>query len=225
MKWIVSITVRLVRAGQRAYTKKWSFLAVFSLILLVTVVTLWQLNLLPETKTTGTAAPVAVANSLPQASTTPDIQLSVSELPVKISIPAISLEATISNPTSLNTEVLDGALLTGAVRYPSSAKLGEEGNMVIFGHSSYLPIVNNQAYKTFDGIQKLVQGSVITVYSADTAYTYRVRSVTKESATSDGIPLQVTGRVLTLSTCDSFGEKTDRFIVVADFVDSYSISN
>ena len=27
------------------------------------------------------------------------------------------------------------------------------------------------------------------------------------------------------STCDSFGEKTDRFVVVADFVDSYSISN
>jgi LPXTG-site transpeptidase (sortase) family protein len=97
--------------------------------------------------------------------------------------------------------------------------------MVLFGHSSYLPVVHNLAYKTFDGIQNLTAGKVVTVYSADTAYTYRVRTVTKESATTAGIPLQVSGRVLTLSTCDSFGEKTDRFVVVADFVDSYSISN
>jgi sortase (surface protein transpeptidase) len=49
-----------------------------------------------------------------------------------------------------------------------------------------------------------------------------VASVTKESSASDaGIPLVVTGKVLTLSTCDSFGQKTDRFVVVANFVESH----
>jgi len=119
---------------------------------------------------------------------------------------------------------LDKELLKGAVRYPTSALLGETGNVVLFGHSSYLPVVRNQAYKAFNGIQKLAAGDIITVYSSTATYSYRVKSVTKESANDAGIPLSVTGRVLTLSTCDSFGEKSDRFVVVADFVESHSIS-
>jgi LPXTG-site transpeptidase (sortase) family protein len=120
---------------------------------------------------------------------------------------------------------LDGDLLTGAVHYPTSAELGEDGNVVLFGHSSYLPIVKNQAYKTFDGIQKLAVGDLVTVYSSTTAYTYAVRTVAKESANDAIIPLTVDGRVLTLSTCNSFGEKTDRFVVTADFVGSEAISS
>ena len=97
---------------------------------------------------------------------------------------------------------------------------------MIFGHSSYLPIVNNKAYKTFDGIQKLSAGDRITVYSSGAAYTYAVRTVEKKSAAADdGIPLTVAGKVLTLATCDSFGEKSDRFVVTADFVESHAISS
>ena len=110
------------------------------------------------------------------------------------------------------------------MRYPTSAKLGENGNVVLFGHSSYLPIVGNQAYKTFNGIQKLKAGDVITVSSSDEVYTYQVESMTKESANNAIIPLTVTGKELTLSTCDSFTTKTDRFVVVANFVESHSAS-
>ena len=178
-----------------------------------------KLDLLPEMRSTpaiaATTAP-AVTESKP---------VIVSELPMKIEIEKIGLVATIANPETTNVEVLDKGLLKGAVRYPTSAKLGEAGNVVLFGHSSYLPVVGNQAYKTFNGIQKLVAGDVITVYSADTAYTYRVRDVSKESAASDaGINLAVTNRVLTLATCDSFGKKSDRFVVTADFVESNSVS-
>ena len=88
-----------------------------------------------------------------------------------------------------------------------------------------LPLVNNQAYKTFNGIQKFVAGDVVTVYSSGTAYTYLVRSVAKESVNDNkGIPLEVSGRVLTLVTCNSFGAKEDRFVVTADFVESHLIS-
>ncbi len=85
--------------------------------------------------------------------------------------------------------------------------------------------MHNQAYKTFDGIQNLKQGDVITVYSSDTAYTYSVRTVEKMSAASnEGIALNVAGKVLTLSTCNSFATKDDRFVVTADFVESHSIT-
>ena len=97
--------------------------------------------------------------------------------------------------------------------------------MVIFGHSSYLPVVNNPSFKALNGIQKLHEGDTIAVSSSGTTYTYAVRTVSKEDADSAGIPLVVSGKVLTLATCDSFGTKSDRFVVVADFVESHPVSN
>lgn len=159
------------------------------------------------------------------ATTTAQVELPVvAELPTKIEIPKIKLSTVIENPTTTDIASLDEDLLRGAVRYPTSAKLGENGNVVLFGHSSYLPVVLNKAYQAFNGIQKLVAGDVVTVYSAGTAYTYRVRTVAKESTTDAAILLQVDSRVLTLSTCDSFGATTDRFVVTADFVESHPVS-
>lgn len=220
MGGIITIAVRLVEAGTHIYSRKWSFMGVSAFMFLGSVFTLAQLDLLP----TATAAESAAAPADPLVMTKVVAPPAAPESPLKIEIPAISLAATIENPTTRDTEALDQGLLSGVVRYPTSAKLGETGNVVLFGHSSYLPIVRNQAYKTFNGIQKLSKGDVITVYSAERAYTYRVRSVAKESATDAGIPLAAAGRVLTLSTCDSFGAKTDRFVVVADFVESHSSS-
>ena len=176
-------------------------------------------NLLPSVRTVPTvvlvASPVVATSAVSAVS---------AEEPVRIEIAKIGLATTIANPTTTNIETLDTYLLKGAVRYPTSAKLGEKGNVVLFGHSSYLPIVGNQAYKTFNGIQKLVAGDTITVASDTTVYTYRVRTMEKESAASDaGISLITEGRVLTLATCNSFGAKSDRFIVTADFVESHAI--
>ncbi len=190
---------------------KWGFFGVFVFTFLGSVFVLARLDLLPEMPSDPTSEGEEVLKSA-------DLNV-----PTKIEIPKINLSANVVNPTTTDVEILDEELLKGAVRYPTSAKLGETGNVVLFGHSSYLPIVGNQAYKTFNGIQKLVAGDMITVSSADTAYTYRVRSMMKESANDAAIPLSVAGSVLTLSTCDSFGKKTDRFVVVADFVESHSI--
>jgi LPXTG-site transpeptidase (sortase) family protein len=196
-------------------------LAVYALLFVGVVYILAQVDLLPESPPAGvagvvapTTAPVAATSSAP----------TLVEDPLKIEIPAINLSATIENPTTTNIDALDKLLLKGAVRYPTSAKLGETGNVVLFGHSSYLPVVLNQAYKAFNGIQKLVVGDTVTIYSSDTAYAYVVATVSKESTNDAGIPLQVSGRVLTLATCDSFGATTDRFVVVANFVESHPIS-
>ena len=216
MQGLLKSAVWLVLAAKRIYERKWSFLGLFAVALLSSVLILAELDLLPESPAPA-VTPVLTESSVPVAPRAP-------ELPVKIEIAKIALSATIANPSTTNVEVLDGELLHGAVRYPTSAKLGEVGNVVLFGHSSYLPIVKNQAYKTFNGIQKLAVGDLITVSSGTTTYTYKVRSVATESASDAAIPLSVPGKVLTLSTCDSFGAKTDRFVVVADFVESHSVS-
>ncbi|MDO8593809.1 MAG: sortase [bacterium] len=222
MGGIVDVAVRLVQAGRRAYAKKWRFLGLFVVAFFGSVVVLGQLDLLPSTKSDLVLdVPADTSQSVASVSTP-----AVVESPVKIEVPKIDLSAAVANPTTTDVAVLDGGLLKGAVHYPTSAKLGEMGNVVLFGHSSYLPVVGNQAYKTFNGIQKLKAGDTVTVYSSATAYTYTVRSVEKESADNNAaIPLSLDGKVLTLVTCNSFATKQDRFVVTADFVESHLISN
>ncbi len=224
-KGLVHIAAQIICAGQKAYERKWIFLVIFVLVFAPSVGTLAHFDLLPTlAEAEGSANSLGSSTNQLAAISLNALSPALPELPTKIEIQKINLNATISNPETTNIEALDSDLLSGAVRYPTSARLGENGNVVIFGHSSYLPIVGNQAYKTFDGIQKLVAGDTITVYSSDRAYVYQVESMKKESANDAVIPLSVTGKVLTLSTCDSFSAKTDRFVVVANFVESNAVS-
>ncbi len=163
------------------------------------------------------------STALEQGNTVPAGQ---GELPLRIVIKTIGMDETISNPTSTDVDVLDQALLSGPIHYPTSALLREEGTMLLFGHSSYLPIVHNQNYKAFDGIQNLKPGQTISVYSATTEYRYAVVGVsTADAASSPIVPLAQTGQHLTLITCDSFtGQTTDRYIVAADLEGTYALS-
>ena len=145
------------------------------------------------------------------------------EMPVRIVAKSIGLDKTTANPASTDVETLDTALLGGTVRYPTSARLGEEGTVLIFGHSSYLPIVRNQNFKAFNGIQKLKTGETISVYSATAEYRYTVTGVRLANATEDVVELPATGKFLALVTCDSFGTKSDRFVVTAQFQAAYTI--
>jgi LPXTG-site transpeptidase (sortase) family protein len=213
MQRIIDAIVRVLQIGKDISQKKWVFSGVFGMVFALSVAVLAHYDLLPE-------APAPVVATVPEP-----VKEVAQELPISMEIPAINRTVSIANPTSTIITELDKELLHGAVRYPTSAKLGEDGNMVLFGHSSYLPIVGNPAYKTFNGIQKLTGGDTITVSSGGRVYVYRVRTVEKKDAKDDGIPLAVVGRVLTLSTCDSFGEKSERFVVTADFVESHAISS
>ncbi len=222
----IQLIVRLIQAGQRIYGRKLSFLALFVIVFFGSTATLAKLDLLPEASNAKVVSADARSVNRPDTAEADEPRQIIVETPLKIEIAKINLSTIITNPTSTSIEALDRELLKGAVRYPTSAKLGEVGNIVLFGHTSNLPVVGNQAYKAFNGIQKLKAGDVVTVYSLGTAYTYVVRSVTRKSVNRDGVQLSVTGRVLTLITCDrSLGESTDRTVVTADFVDSHSISS
>lgn len=161
------------------------------------------------------------SNVLVSTSTVP---AGAGEQPVQIKIPDIKLDVSVSNPDSTNVDLLDEALLKGAVRYPTTALLGEQGTVLIFGHSSYLPIVHNLNYKAFDGIQNLKPGETISLFSATREYRYAVTGVRQANVNDDPIiQLPQDGQHLTLVTCDSFATKSDRYIVTADFVGAYDL--
>lgn len=138
--------------------------------------------------------------------------------PVSIEIESIELETPIIAPASTDIEVLDRALLSGAVHYPESAKLGDTGNMLLFGHSSYLPIVHNKAFQAFNDLSKLEPGDTITVSSATHRHVYQVKQVRLVEAGDAQVAFASDVPMLTLATCNTFGAKQDRWVVTAVWV-------
>jgi LPXTG-site transpeptidase (sortase) family protein len=141
--------------------------------------------------------------------------------PVRIEIGSVGIDLPVQNPATRDVDALDALLQQGPARYVDSAKLGEDGNVVIFAHSSHLPVVHNQMFKAFNNIPDMKQGDPITLIGEDgTRYLYSVDLVVQAS-TNDGteIPLSPSlGRKLTLVTCDTLTGKSARYILTATLV-------
>ena len=206
--------------------RKWTFLAVFFVIFTLTYAAFAAFDVLPEpVKTTPVTAPSTTpvtTMTTPVVPVTPVVAATTvrnsnvpGELPKTLTIDSLGRTITVLNPAARSVASLDAALLTGVARHPDSAELGQDGNVFILGHSSYLPVVNNKNFQAFNGIQNLKWGDTIRVNSATTEYVYRVDKVYKAKASALTIPIAETGKLLTLATCNCFGTKDDRFIVEA----------
>ena len=168
------------------------------------------LSNLPQLGEAESPQPVAAQDSQPM-------------LPVRIVIPAIGLDLAVQNIESRDLAVLDEYLKKGPIRYADSARLGERGNILIFGHSSRVPVVRNQMYKAFNRVSELTAGDTITLVGqaegGERSYLYNVisvRSVDVSDTTVDLSPTQ--GTKLTLVTCDTLTGKSARYILEADFI-------
>lgn len=147
-------------------------------------------------------------------------------LPDRITAPSINLDLPVQNPATREIPILDSALQNGPVRYIDSAELGEKGNMLVFAHSSHLPIVRNQMFKAFNRISELKEGDSISVFGGGYEYKYIVAKVRQTDASEEVIDLSPkNGTRLTLSTCDTFGKKSARFVVEADFAGAVPSAN
>jgi LPXTG-site transpeptidase (sortase) family protein len=142
-------------------------------------------------------------------------------LPARLEIPSIGLDLPVQNPSTTNVDKLDALLVNGPARYVNSAKLGAAGNVVIFGHSSHLPIVHNKMFQAFNKIPNLTAGDSITVIGANgKRYLYSVDSVVKADVNDEtSISLAVSeGTKLTIVTCDTLAGKSARFVMTASFL-------
>jgi LPXTG-site transpeptidase (sortase) family protein len=138
------------------------------------------------------------------------------EEPLRVYIPKIGTDVTISNPKTTDVVVLDEYLKKGVVRYDGSGLLGD-GNMLLFGHSSSLAQVVNKAYKAFNGFPKLVKGDLVYIDSENFRYVYKVETVKTVDSTTALVEFSSDKNMVTLSTCNTFGKKQERNIVEAVF--------
>ncbi len=147
------------------------------------------------------------------------------KLPTRIVIPILGKDLPISNPNTTNIEELDKELLNAVVRYPGSGTLGRDGNMLIFGHSSGLRNIQNEMFKAFNGIETLSAGNFINLISDGIEYVYAVSNIEHEKASNVTVEFVTDPGVkqITLTTCNTFGAKEDRWIITADFVGSHPV--
>lgn len=190
------------------------FLATFIFLFFVTTAFLSAVDALPE-PIGGNGEPAREEENrafrVESDSTLPE----GGELPTRVVSNAIDMDVTVLNTPSTAVAALDADLLKGAVRYPSSGRLGVDGTVLLLGHSSYLPVVRNQNYKAFNNIQKLKAGDDISVYSDTREYRYEVTGVRLADASEDVVELPTDGMYLTLVTCNTFAAKTARYVVTA----------
>ncbi|HCB35384.1 MAG: hypothetical protein A2W52_03625 [Candidatus Taylorbacteria bacterium RIFCSPHIGHO2_02_49_25] len=145
--------------------------------------------------------------------------------PEKIVIEAIGVVSSIVHPETADTNVLDEALQRGVAQYPGSGYLNENSNIFLFGHSTGIPNVRNKAYGAFNKLSTLNVGDTIKLYAGDEVYEYAVTGVSRVKADEARVTFSTERKMLTLSTCNTFGKKEDRFVVTAEFVQQTQLTD
>jgi len=136
----------------------------------------------------------------------------------KIIIPKINVEIpVVYDEPSVQEQAIQKALERGVAHYATTANPGEQGNSVIFGHSSN-NIFNQGRYKfAFVLLSRLEQGDLFYLTKDGKRYVYRVfkKEIVKPTAVE---VLGNTGKVAaaTLITCDPPGTSTNRLVVVGE---------
>lgn len=127
-----------------------------------------------------------------------------------LSIPKIGIkEATVSTVDTLLSEHL--------VNYPGTGVPPDNGNAVVFGHSTLPQLYNQKDYKTiFANLYKTSVGDDIFVKVGEITYAFKIFSITIVEA-NDTSPLQqqYDNTYLTLITCTPPGTTWKRLIVKA----------
>ncbi len=146
------------------------------------------------------------------------------ELPTRLMIPGAEIDFGVVHPKTADIPVLDQSLSDGVVHYPASALLGEDGNVLLFGHSSHLRYVRNPAFKALTGIENVAAGDEVLVAGERNEYVYRAESLRLANKNEELVDFSTTdGQRLTISTCNTFGEKDDRYVLTAVFVEKRAV--
>lgn len=140
--------------------------------------------------------------------------------PTRIVISSVGIDLPVQNPRTTDLAQLDALLASGPARYSPSMKLGEEGTVVIFAHSSHRAVVHNQMYRAFNNIPEAKPGDVITLTGSNGKdYIYEVVSVARDDVNNGTkFALKGDGTKLILFTCDTLTAKSARYVLTASFI-------
>jgi len=145
----------------------------------------------------------------------------------EILIPKINVEIpVVYGLDSIEEEPIQRALENGVVHYPTTALPGQNGNLVIVGHSSN-NIFNKGKYKfAFVLLSRLESGDTFFLQKDGQRYTYRIYKKEVVKPTDVGV-LAAADKTATatLITCDPPGSSASRLIVVGEQISPDPVAN
>ncbi len=145
------------------------------------------------------------------------------KMEVEISIEKISVNAPMIWSKSENEKALLEDLKNGVIHYPGTASPGQNGNMVISGHSSnYIWVKGNYNY-IFKDLNNLEVGDLISVKTvqnngAAIVYQYEITGKYIDAPDDERIFEETSQPTLTLSTCWPLGTTFKRLVIKAAMV-------
>lgn len=127
-----------------------------------------------------------------------------------ISIPKINIEEAV-------VSTIDNDLIKHLVNYRGTSIPAENGNAVIFGHSTLPQLYNPKDYKTiFANVYKLKNGDIIYAMLNGVTYTYKIFKIAVvDPSDSSALVQDYDNSYLTLVTCTPPGTTWKRLIVKA----------
>lgn len=141
----------------------------------------------------------------------------VSEAP-EVIIPKINVEApVVYDVNTINEAAVEQGLNNGVVHYADTALPGQDGNVIIFGHSSG-NIFNQGNYKfVFSLLRALNNGDTFYLQKDGKRYVYQVykKEIVKPTDVSV-LGLADKPATATLITCDPPGLSTNRLVVIGE---------
>jgi len=134
-----------------------------------------------------------------------------------LKIPKLGVLAPVVVGESVNVSLLENDLNRGVVYYPGSALPGQDGQIVILGHSAPLGWPNIKYDNVFSNIDSLQAGDQIILGFGNNLYTYKVvdKSVIQKGQDISSGMLNGQNNILTLISCWPPGEDLQRIKVDA----------
>lgn len=146
----------------------------------------------------------------------PDDRIIIPRINKNVPIVAVSTENLIKRDWEALEADIQGALQDGVVHYPGTAEAGENGNVVITGHSSYFPWDPGRFKDVFALLHEIVVGDDIIVYRDQKPFRYRVYETKVVTPQQVEVLTQEGDDRLTLITCTPVGTNLKRLIVLAE---------
>lgn len=147
--------------------------------------------------------------------TPPDTRIIIPRIDQNVPIITVSTEALINRDWTRLEQEIQSALQEGVVHYPGTAFPGDEGNIVITGHSSYFPWDPGRFKDVFALLHDINIGDKIYVYYQQDKYEYEVYETKVVLPTQVDVLTQSGEERLTLITCTPVGTNLKRLVVFA----------
>lgn len=186
------------------------------------------LTTLVETKSAAPEKLDIIGNDQPAATTVPSLNIEVFPPDMRLIIPRINQNVPVigvknENLIARQWDELEGdiqtALRNGVIHYPGTALPGDNGNVVITGHSSYYAWDAGRFKDVFALLHDVKLGDKIVVYFNQKKFIYQVDNIKVVLPKDVDVLAPSTREQLTLITCTPIGTNLKRLIVTAKLIE------